>query len=180
MKLIKAISAYLLLSGCLFQMPAYGENKVRIAVLDFELKDLTLKPNTPEELERTSLVGPILRWALEQNTGFELIEIDAADQAEANTAFGYLFSHGPEAARLGEKYNADYVIVGQLLKPSYLIQFLDIFIASVKEKQFVGRNLRQTVYGGSDQNKILKKGAGKLAEEITCVVEIIPSSSCKK
>lgn len=42
----------------LFSGSVFAE--VRIALLDFELKDVTLLPNRPEEIERTASIKPFL------------------------------------------------------------------------------------------------------------------------
>ena len=54
--------AGIVLGSCvLLGSPAFAGT--RIAVLDFELNDLTLLPRTPEELARTAGVAPSLREA---------------------------------------------------------------------------------------------------------------------
>lgn len=151
---------------------------IRVAVLDFELNDITLVPNTPQEVALTATAAPLLEWLLASHSQIEIVNIEDAVQHEANAGFGYLFSHGNVVADLGRKYNADYVIVGQMLKPSYLIQFLDVYIASVKKMGFVGENIRQTIYGGNDQNKILKKASIRLANAIGCTIVPMQDEEC--
>lgn len=91
----------------------------RIAVLDFELNDMTSLPNTAEEQLRTASIRPLLEQALGQTGDYEIIHIDAAAQAAANSSFGYLFRFNDLAAKLGKQFGADWIIVSQHSKPSF-------------------------------------------------------------
>ena len=42
-----------------------ADSDLKIAILDFELKDLTPTPNGAKELERTASLGPLLRMELD-------------------------------------------------------------------------------------------------------------------
>ena len=95
----------------------------KIAILDFELKDLTLAPRIPSELERTASIKPLLETELER-AGYTVVNIDLASQQNADAGIGYLFDHHDIAAKLGKKFNADYVLVGRLHKPSFLFAYL--------------------------------------------------------
>ena len=75
------LAIILLLQLCLFQQ-AYA--KTRIAVLDFELKDMTLVPRIPAELERTRSIKPLLEENL-RKAGYEIINIDSVVQQQANS-----------------------------------------------------------------------------------------------
>ena len=94
-----------------------------IAILDFELSDVTLAPNIPAEISRTASIKAMLEGEL-QRAGYKIIAIDKDAQIEANGGFGYLFNHNDVAAVLANKAGADYVLVGRLHKPSYLFAYL--------------------------------------------------------
>ncbi len=94
----------------LFSFPALADK--RIAVLEFELNDLTMIPRTPEELERTASVAPLLREALTEKGGYELAVIDPDAQSEADASVGYLFEHPELGAELGGQVEADWIAVG--------------------------------------------------------------------
>jgi len=64
----------------------------RIAVLDFELKDLTLAPGIAAEVARTASVKPMLENEL-RKSGYEIVSIDIAAQHQATAGAGYLFDH---------------------------------------------------------------------------------------
>jgi hypothetical protein len=100
----------------------YAQATTRIAVLDFELKDLTLAPNIPAEIERTAGIKTQLEGEL-GHADYEIISIPLKDQARANAGFGYLFDHHDVAADLAKKVKADYVLVGRLHKPSFLFAY---------------------------------------------------------
>ncbi|MDP2903024.1 MAG: DUF2380 domain-containing protein [Methylovulum sp.] len=107
----------------------------RIAVLAFELNDITSLPNTPQEQIRTASIQPLLEAAI-RKTGedFETVHINPQAQTAANGSFGYLFRFHDLAASLGEQTHADWVIVGQHSKPSFLYSYLRAHVINVKTK----------------------------------------------
>lgn len=122
-------SAVLLLAG--FDLAA----KPRIAVLDVELNDVTLQANTPEERRRTAGIRSLFEQALLRNGNYEIVGIDGQAQASANSGFGYLFAHADAAAELGRQFGADWVLVGQHGKPSFLYSDLMMHLIDVKSQR---------------------------------------------
>ncbi len=106
---------------CLFNVGVFAETS--IAILDFELSDVTMAPRIPAEIERTASIKVMLEGELKR-AGYKIITIDLKEQYEANSGFGYLFEHNDVAAELGKKAGADYVLVGRLHKPSFLFAYL--------------------------------------------------------
>ncbi|MDD5274401.1 MAG: DUF2380 domain-containing protein [Methylovulum sp.] len=103
----------------------------RVAVLAFELNDITSLPNTPQEQRRTASIQPLLAAAIKQN-GYDIAAITPQAQASANGSFGYLFHFHDLAAKLGAQAQADWVIVGQHSKPSFLFSYLLVHVVNVK------------------------------------------------
>jgi Protein of unknown function (DUF2380) len=136
--------------------------QVSIAVLDFELKDLTLKPAIPAEISRTASVKPMLENEL-KNSGLKIISIPLDVQDEANAGIGYLFDHHDSAALLGQKYGADYIIVGRLHKPSFLFVYLMAHLVQVKNASLAADFLTE-VKGG--EKKLTLKGVESLSVKI--------------
>ena len=58
---LRTIAAYLLVFALTLAPSLSAGSGPRLVVLDFELRDLTPIPETPEEIERTAEVGPLLR-----------------------------------------------------------------------------------------------------------------------
>jgi len=145
----------------LFSFPAFAGT--RIAVLDFELNDLTLIPRTPEELERTASVAPLLREALTEKGGYELVAIDAATQNEAGGSFGYLFDHPHVAAELGRRFGVDWVAVGRVHKPSFLFAYLKVHLVNVKAERIVGDYVVEVK---GYLKKLTERGTASLANQI--------------
>jgi hypothetical protein len=108
-------------STCLFSVGACA--KTSIAILDFELSDVTLAPGIPAEIERTASIKAMLESEL-KSAGYKIITVDMDAQHEANGGFGYLFNHNDVAAELANKAGADFVLVGRLHKPSFLFAYL--------------------------------------------------------
>jgi hypothetical protein len=141
----------------------------RIAVLDFELKDLTPLPNTPQELERTASVAPLLRRMLADKPHLVIVDIDAAAQTAADKGAGYLFDRPETAAELGAAADADYIVVGRLHKPSFLFAYLKAHLVDVKKKILVGDFVVE-VKGAAE--KVTAKGVESLAGKIYLTLDI--------
>jgi hypothetical protein len=139
----------------------------RIAILDFELNDISLgtSPDSinPEEIGRTKLLKPLLSQALAARDGYTIVPIDEEAQRIANAGFGYLFDHHDSAAELGQKFDADWIVVGRNHKASFLFVYFQAHLINTKTKRLVG-DFRVEVKG--QQKKITPKGVARLAEQI--------------
>jgi hypothetical protein len=160
-KTVKLHSAILLLFMCLSLEDVTAET--RIAVLDFELKDVTLAPRIPAEIARTASIRPMLENELRES-GFEVVSIPENVQQQATAGVGYLFDHPDAAAQLGNQYGADYVLVGRLHKPSFLFFYLMAHLVDVKKKALAGEYIYE-VKGG--EKKLVAQGVEGIAEKIT-------------
>lgn len=145
---------------CLWSLRLYAQP--RIAVLDFELKDLTLKPGIPVEIARTASIKPMLESELKKS-GYQLIAIPVDAQRQATAGTGYLFDHDDAAAQLAKPYGADYVIVGRLHKPSFLFVYLMAHLIEVSNGNPAGDYLTE-IKGG--EKKLTLKGVENLAAKI--------------
>lgn len=128
---------------CLSLLSAGLQAAPRLAILDFELKDLTLKPGVAAEIKRTSSLKPLLAGEL-ASAGYEIIDIPAGAQQAANSGVGYLFDHADVAAQLGKQFNADYVIVGRLHKPSFLFAYVMGNLVRVGDQKLIGRFISES------------------------------------
>jgi len=117
--------------------------ETRIAILDFELKDLTLAPGVPDEIQRTAAIKPLLESELKA-AGYKIVEIPSAAQTAADSGVGYLFDHADSAAQLGKNYGADYVLVGRLHKPSFLFAYLMGNLVNTHSGQWVGKLISES------------------------------------
>lgn len=136
---------------------------VAIAVLDFELNDLTLQPNTPEELQRTASIKPLLQQTLATKYGYQVVEVDPQTQEKANAGFGYLFDHHDVAAQLGRDVEAEWVVVGRVHKASFLFVYIMAHVINAKTGKLVG-DLIVEIKG--PQSKLTMEGVKSLAEQI--------------
>lgn len=133
-----------------------------IAILDFELNDLTLKPEIAAEINRTASLKSMLEKEL-KGADYRIISIDLAAQHQANSGFGYLFDHDDVAATLGGAAGADYVLVGRLHKPSFLFAYIMGHLVRVKDGRLIGNYISETK--GGDE-KLTLKGVESLADKI--------------
>jgi hypothetical protein len=168
MKLISArlIPIWVMLSmGLVFSGAAHAS--VRIAVLNFELNDITSMPDTPDELVRTATFKPLLEQAISQAGDYEIIHINIDEQAAANAGFGYLFKFHDDAAALARQWNADWVVVGQHSKPSFLFSYLMAYLINVKKPNLLERydiELKGT------HEKVTRRGIDALAKKIHAAI----------
>lgn len=149
-----------LLFLCLFNISVFAETS--IAILDFELNDMTLAPRIPAEIQRTASIKAMLESELKR-AGYKIIEIDLNTQHKANAGFGYLFDHDDIAAELAKKAEADYVLVGRLHKPSFLFAYIMGHLVRVKDGQLIGNYISETKGG---DKKLTLKGVESLAVKI--------------
>ncbi len=138
----------------------YAETK--IAILAFELKDLTLAPGIPAEIKRTASIKPLLSQELSR-AGYKILEVDEIQYQQLNAGPGYLFEHHDVAARLGEKVAADYVLVGRLHKPSFLFAYLMGHLVRVSDGRLVGNYISEAK---GPHVKLTKKTVESLAVKI--------------
>ena len=144
----------------LWAAPLWAETA--IAVLDFELNDLTPLPATPEELARTAAIRPLLEQALKDQGDYRLVPITAEALSQANVGVGYVYDHPEAAAALGRAQGADWVLVGRLHKPSFLFAYLLGRLVNTGTGQ-VAANLVVEAKGPSEQ--VTRRAASRLAEQ---------------
>jgi uncharacterized protein DUF2380 len=158
----KKINGYLLFTLLLLYLSNSGA-QIRIAILDYELKDMTLKPGIPAELARTASIRPLLEQQLTV-AGYEVINIPYTAQQQANSGIGYLFDHHDTAAKLGRQHGADYIVVGRLHKPSFLFVYLLSHLIDANNGRLIGNFVTESKGGD-------KKLTGKAVEALTVEID---------
>ena len=147
---------WILLSGSVYAT-------TRIAILEFELLDLTLAPRIQEEKERAASIKPMLQELLAAKGGYELINITAEAQQYANQGVGYLFDHHDVVAKLGQQVGADFVVMGRVHKASHLFVYFLVQLVNVKTQRLVG-NYAVEIKG--PQKKLTIKGVESVVEKL--------------
>jgi hypothetical protein len=150
-----------------FSFCSVAWSETRIAILDFELKDLTLKPGIPTELARTASIKPLLEQEL-ASAGYLIVSIAPSAQQQANSGVGYLFDHNDVAADLAKRYAADYVLVGRLHKPSFLFVYLMGHLIRVSDSKLIGNFITESKGG---EKKLTRKAVEALASEIDSMLD---------
>lgn len=139
----------------------------RIMILDFALIDITSLPDTLEERVRTASIKPLLEQAISEVGDFDIIQISLEQQGKVNAGVGYLFRFHDVAAKLGKQLGADWVIVGQHSKPSFLYSYLLVNVVNVKTKQPAAR---YAIELKGNHAKVTDRGVMKLARKIRCTI----------
>jgi len=155
-------AGWLWAAAILFSVEA-SASPPRIAVLDFELNDITSLPNTPAERQRTATMAPLLSEALSRAGDYQIAAIDADSQKAANASFGYLFRFHDLAAQLGQRQGVDWIIVSQHSKPSFLFSYLWVYLIDVKKQVSVAR---YDIELKGNHSKVTQHGIEALAEKI--------------
>ena len=132
MKTISKILIFLVYSGSI------AANS-QIAILDFELNDITSLPNTQKERKRTGSIKPLLEQELKKTSKVNIVQISVKEQKESNPGLGYLFRFHDLVAKLGKHHGAEWVVVGQHSKPSFLFSYLIVYLVNVKKEKAIAR-----------------------------------------
>jgi hypothetical protein len=142
-----------------FAGQTYANN--RIAILDAELDDATMLPNVASEITRTASFKPLLETALQSH--YQIVAVDKAVQQQANAGKGYLFEHHDLSAELGKKLGADWVLVLQHRKLSFMYSTLLVHLINVKTQRLAGNYFAELK--GSNQT-VTEKSIQALAVKI--------------
>ncbi|PMN93321.1 DUF2380 domain-containing protein [Enterovibrio norvegicus] len=146
-----------------------------VAVLDFELKDMTLSPpqnqtsrssDSPiniKEINRTATLAPLLKDALAQSYNLMITPVPPHLYLEAQKGIGYLFERPQAAAKLGNKLNAEWIIVSRLHKPSHLFAYLISRVVHVPTAEPMSEIIIEIK---GQQDRISQRGINKLAQRI--------------
>ncbi len=148
-----------------FSSAVFAETK--IAILDFELNDLTLAPRIPAEIERTAAIKGMLEGEL-KGAGYKIIPVNLGVQHEANGGFGYLFDHDDIAAELAKKAGADYILVGRFHKPSFLFGYVMGHLIKTDNATLLGNFIVESKGG---EKKLTLKAVEALAVKIDKVLD---------
>lgn len=135
----------------------------RVAVLNFELRDITSLPNTREERARTASFKPLLEQMLADAGGYRIVSISAEDQTLASPSAGYLFDFNDAAAQLGKMHGADWILVNRHSKPSFLFSYLMTQLVEVKTGRRVARF---DIEMKGNHRQVTEQGVRKLAGKI--------------
>jgi hypothetical protein len=146
----------------------------RIAVLDFELRDITALPNTPEEVTRTVFMKPLLEQAISKLGDDKIIQINTNEQNPATAGVGYLFNFDGIAAKLGRQSGADWVVVGRHSKGSFLYSYLMAHLIDVKTESLAAN---YSVELKGTYQKVRQRGISALAKKLTARIMWLSDSS---
>lgn len=157
MKQLKALVVSFILMLCPKMLLADS-----IAVLEFELNDLTLNP-LAEETERTATLRPLLVERLSNYHQIAVVENPASARIEAEKGQGYLFDRPAVAARIAREAGVDWIVSGRLHKASYLFVYLKAQLIDARSGQ-IAADFVVEIKG--PQKKLTKKGIETLAVQI--------------
>lgn len=140
-----------------------------IMVVDFDLRDVSGLPDAPQEIERTALIDSVIKQTLTEQ-GYVLLKPCAELLQASKQAIGYLFDRPALAAKLGGECGANYVLMGQTWKPSYLFAFPRVKLLDTRpglrpEQQLLLLKTVQLEASTLDKN-VTEASARKLATQI--------------
>ena len=114
---------------CLISLTSQAQTK--IMTVAFELRDVSPLPNAPQEIKRTALVGTVIKQTLAEN-GYTLLPACEALKKAAEQGNSYLYDRPEIAGKLGGDCGADYVLMGQTWKPSFLFVFPQVQVVDTR------------------------------------------------
>lgn len=141
--------------------------QTKIAILDFELHDLTLSPRISAEIERTAAIKGMLEGELKR-AGYQIIPVQFNAQQYANSGVGYLFDHDDVAADLARSVGADYILVGRLHKPSFLFAYLMGHLVKADNAVLLGNFIVESKGG---DKKLTLKGVETMTVKIDQILD---------
>lgn len=144
--------------------------EISVAILDFELNDIT-GLRAPEEERRTASLAPLLRDAMSQMNGYDLTAIEPDAQVRANAGVGYLFNQPEAAAALAEASGAKWVVAGMLQKSSYLFAYVTVRVSNVTTKQLIGE-FNTRLEGPMTDDRITRRGMQRIAAQVDAAIEV--------
>lgn len=160
----------LLLGLMLLSMITAQASARAIAVLEFELNDLTLNPNLVEETKRTATLRPLLVGQLTGHHNISVIENPASARVEAEKGKGYLFDRPAVAAKIGREVGVNWIVSGRLHKASFLFVYLKAQLINTQTDR-VAADFVVEIKG--PQQKLTRKGIEALALQISAALESI-------
>lgn len=168
---------FILILASLFSFTfAYGAEKPinadatkKIMVVDFELRDVSPLPNVTQEVERTALIDKVIKKTLVEN-GYEItVACDALKKASAQGE-GYLYDRPEVAGKIGSDCGADYVLMGQTWKPSFLFVFPQVQVVDTRKnltrEQLVVVSRAVQLEASTLDKNVTENAAKKLALQI--------------
>jgi hypothetical protein len=152
----------LVLASVLLLWAVSAAAETSIAILDFELRDLTLLAGAPEEIRRTASIRPQVEQALKIRGGYQTVPVEPAAIERADQGIGYLYDHPDAAANLGRSAGDDWILVGRLHKPSFLFAYLVGRLVETRSGQVVADLV---VEAKGQTGLATERGAARLAEQ---------------
>ena len=145
-----------------------------VAVLEFELNDLTLNPDVAAETERAASLRPLLIERLTEHHGIEVIDNPPRAAIEAEKGRGYLFDRPELAAEIGREAGAAWIVSGRLHKPTFLFAYMKAQLIDTRTGR-VAADFVVEVKG--QQKKITPRGIETLARQISDALAALAKQS---
>ena len=165
---------FILFLGLFISFFAQAEDAVKagikkIMVVEFELRDVSPLPNVKQEIERTALIDKVIKKTLVEHDYNIVPACDALKKTYAQ-GNGYLYDRPEVAGKIGGECGADFVLMGQTWKPSFLFVFPQVQVVDTgqhltREQLVVVSRVVQLEASTLDKN-VTENAAKKLAMQI--------------
>ena len=172
----RLIGTQLISISLLFFLPL-PTSAINLAVLEFELNDLTLNPNLVEESERTATLRLLLAEQFTVHYNITVIANPPSARVEAGKGQGYLFDRPALVAKIGREIGVDWIVFGRLHKASFLFVYLKAQLIDTQTDQ-IAADFVVEIKG--PQKKLTKKGIESLARQINAALETLAPNSFNK
>jgi hypothetical protein len=151
-----------------------ADNAPKVVIMAFELNDLTGIPDAPEEKTRVELLSKTFKDQL-KDKGVEILPPSEKAKAEiTRNSPGYFFDNTDTAVDINSEANADYIVIGVALKPTYLFVYPRLLMVDAKTKKVVMSKYAQLESSWSDENTTIRTGQ-KLAQFVKDRLDLLQS-----
>lgn len=154
-----------------------GASAAPVAVLEFELNDLTLNPDIAAETERAASLRPLLVERLTKHHKIEVVDNPPRAAIEAEKGRGYLFDRPALAAEIGREGGAAWIVSGRLHKPSFLFIYMKAQLINTRTGR-VAADFVVEIKG--QQKKMTPRGIETLAGQISDALKTLAGQTDSK
>ncbi|HEU4708758.1 MAG TPA: DUF2380 domain-containing protein [Methylophilaceae bacterium] len=141
----------------------------KIMVVNFELRDVSPIPNTEQEIQRTEQIDTVIRDVLKE-AGYTLMPPCPKLAEASQQGLGYLYDRPEVAGKIGRECGADYVLMGQTWKPSFLFVFPQVQVvdtrAGLAREQLVPVSRVVQLEASTLDRNVTEEAAKKLGRQI--------------
>ena len=147
----------------------------KLVVLRIDLNNIHKSPPDSSLAGRIAGLGDALRARLATACGYQVIQVDPAQEASAHLTDDYFYQHPDVAAQLGRGVGADWVIIPRLNRVSAWVDDLQAHVVRVRDTVLVSNRiveLKGLELTPELAARLIDRGAAWMADQLSQVIEL--------